>query len=168
MSRLRGIGKSSVPILVAIIAGFAGGWCATVIQSANAQTQQGSKVVRANRLELVDGNGKIRCLLQTDPAPLIRLIDANGKAGVILSVGKDGKPLIAVNDKDTSSGLLLGASVITFATAGEKPALVIGNKEGHAQITFYNLHDQPVTALGVNPDESGGLYLFDAYGRQKQ
>jgi len=82
-----------VVVLAAVAAAYAAGQAKT----------DAPKVVRAQRFEVVDGEGKVLATLgvEAEGSPALRLHGKKGKGGIILAVLPNGNPMQALfDDKD--------------------------------------------------------------------
>jgi len=100
------------------------------------------KLIRTEKLEVVDGEGKVRVGLGVDKVggPALWISDANEKNRVVLEVDKDGDPTLTLIDKNGKSGIIL----IMNGTVG--PALHLFDNNG-----------KPRVSLGVFKDNIRGV-----------
>lgn len=163
----------SSPLLAAILAGFVGGWCATVTQSVSAQSVKPPRVLSLNQLNIVDADGKVRCMIVADPDPSICLLRKDGSIATSWRVAEGLSANLAFSYRNNRPGIGFGIEETGF------PLATMYNDNGDARLSFglvnkgdpsmllYNRHKKPVAVLTTEEDESGVLYTFDAFGKHK-
>jgi hypothetical protein len=109
-----------------------------------------SKVLRAERFEVVDSQGNARAFLAvlSDGSPALALGAKDGKIRAMLTLRPDGSPMLNLVDKARK-----GRAVLTLRPDGS-PVLRLLNKEGKAG-----------AMLSVLSDGSPELRLWDKAGR---
>ncbi|MCS6926253.1 MAG: hypothetical protein NZ578_10190 [Candidatus Binatia bacterium] len=144
-------------LLGTILAGFIGGIGASwVLHSAPTWAQKTCElpaVIRAERFEVVDRDGKLRATLGTGstgaPGPVLSdglvLIDNNGQPRANLGLAADGAPGLMMYDPGLRYRIALDVA------PDGAPALALASKEGRTRAEL------------VLPSEGGpGLILYDA------
>jgi hypothetical protein len=137
-----------------------------------------AKVVRAEKFELVDGGGKPRAVLATDPTgqPWLGLKDQSGKNRAVLGLQSDGQPGLILYDQNGKVRAALG--IDKFDKSGP-PELLLYDQNGTLRVRLYVvdsgqqalvLFDQSGknrAAMFVDKTGQPGLDLFDQNGKPR-
>ena len=112
-------------IIVAVFAGFAGAALLLIVTAfTNVQPEQTQSVVRAQLIELVDKNGKVRASLkiEEEEETVFRIMDSSGTIRVKIGGGQDGSGIVLLNE-ETNPGVHILAK-------GIKTSLTLVSKDG--------------------------------------
>jgi hypothetical protein len=102
-------------------------------------------VLRAQKLEIVDAQGKVRASIQIQPeGPAIKADGTAAKDGKIYPetvlfrlIRPDGRPSVKISTSEQGSGLSLGGGIdptyIVLSAEGGDPSLSLTNKDGRLQ-----------------------------------
>src|SRR5947209_8361185 len=102
-------------------------------------------VLRAQGLEIVDAQGKVRASIQILPEGPPRKAGSIVKGGKIVPetvifrlIRPDGRPSVKIATSEEGSGLSLGGGIdptyVVLNAAGGDPSLSLGNKDGRQQL----------------------------------
>jgi len=169
MTQLKPLLVKAGPTLAAVLAGFVGGWSATVTQAVCAQP---AKVLSLNQLNLIDAEGKKRGMLSGGPSPSLEFLRADGTIGLSLKIRSDSSAILNLNQGGEKSGLVLkveerglpfaalydkdGNGKINLGVIGDNPSFLIRNKQ-----------ENGVVFLGVDPFGAGYVSVYDANNNAK-
>lgn len=95
--------KTQFAVLTAVIAlfGFAGGVFSSRCFKAEPAKADAGDVISANSFHVTDGGGALRLMMTTDEtsdAPMIILLDAEGKTRSVYALSEKGEPVISMTD----------------------------------------------------------------------
>lgn len=106
------------------------------------------EVIRAQRFELVDAEGKVRGALGIGRGqPVLAFADEAGKTRVLLGLSDDGTPGLGLADAE-----------------GEVRAVVRVGEDGRPRVDLRNEGEKTRAVLELNEDGSGALRLFGEDG----
>lgn len=170
LRRLGGFLTKLSKVMLCVLSGFAGGWWAVNLQSAQAE-QTEIKTVCANQFQLINTDGKLQASMVSGTCPIITLYKGNGSPGLVLSTMND-RPYIFCMDATGHPSLSLG--VDKFG----KPEVSLGSKENQGLKLFYspentptlmimNSRSQAAAMVTVDKDGSGSVVLGDGHGNLK-
>ncbi len=132
----------------------------------------GPDVVRAQRFELVDAEGRVRALLamSLDGRPGLAFLDEKGEGRAGLVLGTDGPTLELWDKKGKLRARLavhpdLGPALTLHDEQGVMRAGLLAGTDGRPGLAFLDEKGKPLTLLGVGVDAGGkGLVLLDEKG----
>ncbi len=141
-------------IFAAVIAGFIGG----LIRTASVPIAAAAgKLIQAERIELIDNNGKLLAFLGTGDgqAPMLRFVNSKGNEAVTLGLMETGAPFLNMLGTDSKIRLTLRVQ-----GSGERPTLAMSDNkwEGRVMLGFIP-SDVP-----SNSDDDWGLIFRGPQG----
>jgi len=134
-----------------------------------------TKVVRAERFEVVDSDGKVFVALdKLDGAGMVITSDAEGKPlsvlaaekglsgrfGIIATFGSAGEALVGLGSTDLGFG-----TVTTYNKSGERLASLTANEDGDGLIETYGGPDLRHVSIGSGPQDAGFIALMNDQGQ---
>ena len=130
-------------VLGLVLALVAGIWAGPFLAWAWAEGKDREKIIRCQKLEVVDDQGKIRAILTVSKdAPVLALFDAQGKARVRLAEDKDGPGLELYDTREklrTGLRVIKNAPVLTLYDGDGKPRAILGtNLYGEPRIGLFD------------------------------
>ncbi len=144
----------SAVVVLALVAGLVGGvvssWFLVGLPAFAQKAPQVAEVIRAERFEVVDKDGKTRAALSMlEGKPGLVLRDRNGRAGAELGLTDHGWPRLFLTDKNRKVRVGL-----TLGNTGE-PHLVLRDRNGKTR-TELSLRDTGASVLEL-ADKNGKL-----------
>jgi hypothetical protein len=154
-------------------------WLAVGIAAALGLTQvesaSDSKVVRAERFEVVDSDGRVYVALdKLDGAGMVITSDAAGKPlsvlaaekglsgrfGIIATFGSAGEALVGLGATDLGFG-----TVTTYNKTGDRLTALTSNEEGDGLIETYGGPQLRHVSIGSGPQHAGFIALMNDDGQ---
>lgn len=139
-----------------------------------ASAQETPAVVRAQRFELVDGNGTVRAAISmSQNGPIVALLDESGHARALMAQNPEGEYGFGVNDAQGTARFGVGTTKRGFVGLGMKDAngtfranMQVADDGSWAGFRTADEHDQQRTFLGLLNDRPGyGIEVEDATGQ---
>ena len=131
-------------------------------------------VLRTERLELVDSEGRIRVRLgiEADRSVGLGVLDQAGNARLVAGVTTDERPVVGFVDhtgQQRSSWALTpdGAPSIVFHNPQHGTVVIGAFGDGPIGLGVLDVSRQPRVRLVMNPDGGEGLMLYDATGQPR-
>lgn len=121
-------------MMIAMVAGFAGGIAGRVAFKEQSATAQDSIIVAANSFQFMDAEGNPRMLLTTsdeDKTGLIGMYDEKSQARAAISLSDKGEPTVALSD----------------SAARLRMVMTVLDAEDTAAIFMFDTKDQPIWGI---------------------
>lgn len=137
-----------------VVAGLAVAfWIAAIVLTrADAPVQGSPGVLRAQRIEIVDKQGRVRATLGVtdEDIPKLRMMDKNGETRAAMSLSEDGRPTLTFSDKEAQKRIELNVT-----------------EEHRASLSLYGPDNKDAAgAVYLSVSGDGGAYL-DMHGPKK-
>jgi len=153
----------------------AGGVALAVLLAAGVamgQAAPAQKVVRAERWEVVDGEGTVRakCYVTSEGALSLELSDKSGKRRGMFGVNNDGFPFMVFQDPEGQpvAALHTGAGGLTafgLTADGGKGGVLLGNSsDGSREMVFMGSGGKPQIKFTVGADGNPEIGMWDKDG----
>jgi hypothetical protein len=175
--------KQSKPWLAvasALAGGMIGGVVATHLSASGALAathDRHARIVRAERFVVVGPNGEDRISMQVTGHGIadIALADAQGRNRAEIRVTPQGGAAIGFYDADGGKRLIAGltdensAGIAMYSTAGRQLMAMAAQHTGDMALTLYDPNSGLARAgLGLGPEGSPALVMFDKSGRERE
>jgi hypothetical protein len=119
------------------------------------------KVVRAQKFEVVDAQGRVRATLGLlpDGSPSLELTDEQGKTRAQLSLYSDGSPYLGLQDAKLKTRAELSLD------SGGRPSLALSDEQGKTRATMGTTSPETTHTGATEQNAEFSLVLFDKQGK---
>jgi hypothetical protein len=155
-------------LLLALAAGFAGGFAATKFLPSEPAGQEGDAkrggVVVAREFHLVDEGGRDRWVLalSREGEPSITFVNRAGWAPMAMGVNQDGLPYLNMVLEPSKKG---GPSVVLMDSQMRSRALLGLGEDGEPSLSMLDNEGRRRLVLGIGEPRTGSLLLLDKEGK---
>ena len=176
-----------------LAASLIGGAVSNVLLTARLGAQ-GTGVVTASQVNIVDGSGRLRAVLSGDDERGLASLAFYGPDGVfrgLVGVDADGHPVLRFNDPDGATRLLATVREEAVVAAGDERArhVLVGSQagtpfvgladgrrvplqltlgdQGQPRVNLFNRRGRPGIGMVVGADDAPFLSVFDPAGSQR-
>ena len=161
-------------MIISLVGGAISSWLLMGEPVFAQKTTQHQKVIRVEKFELVDKNGKVWAEFEVDAiyrGPVLSFLDnkSNVRAEFSLILGS---PTITFRDKDSKKRMTIelldsGAPIIKFKDNNGGRRMVLSARNAGSGLEVYQNTGKRVVAMVASPNGGGGVMLYDKNGTER-